>query len=134
MIRLTCQTFIGNSHYGPMTKVNFLFATLLIFFSYKSIAQRIGSHDEQWLTIKTEHFDVIFSAQQQDLGRYYAQIAEHAYQNLENVFSDKPPRIALVLNDSTDASNGFATRIPYPLIMAYPVPVGDHDSLTEAGE
>ena len=117
-----------------MKKINFLFLISILFFNLSSYAQRIGFSDDVWKTIKTEHFDIIFSAQQQDLGLYYAQVAEKAYQNLQTVFTEKPTRTVIVVNDSTDASNGYATRIPYPLIMAYPVLINDHDSLTEAGE
>ncbi|MBC7456990.1 MAG: PD40 domain-containing protein [Bdellovibrionaceae bacterium] len=117
-----------------MKKLNLCTFLCLYFFTLNLYAQRIGSSDQKWKTIKTPHFDVIFSAEQQDLGPYYAQVAERAYQNLITVFTSRPDRIVIVVNDSTDLSNGYATRIPYPLIMAYPVQVGDHDSLTEAGE
>lgn len=117
-----------------MKKLNLCAFLCLYFFTLNLYAQRIGSSDEKWKTIKTPHFDVIYSAQQQDLGLYYAQVAERAYQNLITVFTSRPDRTVIVVNDSTDLSNGYATRIPYPLIMAYPVQVGDHDSLSEAGE
>lgn len=107
---------------------------MISFLAIISKAQRIGFSNDTWKTIKSEHFDIIFSAQQQDLGLYYAQVAEKAYQNLQNVFTEKPTRIVLVINDSTDASNGYATRLPYPLIMAFPVQINDHESLSEAGE
>lgn len=112
-----------------------LIALLCLSFCAQNLyAQRIGSSDQQWKTIRTEHFDVVFSAEQQDLGLYYAKVAERAYQNLSTVFEERPERTVIVVNDSTDLSNGYATRIPYPLIMAYPVQVSDHDSLSEAGE
>ena len=104
------------------------------FFTFNTWAQRIGFADENWKTITTEHFDVIFSAQQQDLGLYYADVAEKAYQNLQTLFTERPARIVIVINDKTDASNGYATRIPYPLIMAYSVQINDHESLSESGE
>ena len=107
---------------------------IFLFLALKTQAQRVGFSSEIWQTIKTEHFDIIFTAEQHDLGLYYANVAERAFQNLKTVFTEKPERIVLVINDSTDASNGFATRIPYPLIMAYPVQINDHESLTEAGE
>lgn len=97
-------------------------------------AQRIGHHDENWKTIRTEHFDVIVSAKQQDLGLYYAHTAEKAYQSLSSVFSNRTEKIVLIINDTTDEANGFATRIPYPHIMAYTVPVNEHESLSEAGD
>ncbi|MFZ3228583.1 MAG: hypothetical protein WA160_00135 [Pseudobdellovibrio sp.] len=117
-----------------MKKINLFLFICLSVFTTNLFAQRIGSSTELWKTIKTEHFNIIFSAEQQDLGLYYAEIAEKAYQNLRTVFTEAPETTVLVINDSTDSSNGYATRIPYPLIMAYPVQVSDHDSLSEAGE
>ncbi len=117
-----------------MDKIKFLLFVFTSFFIFRANAQRIGFSSDTWKTIKTEHFDIIFTAEQQDLGLYYAQVAERAYQNLQTVFTERPERTALVINDSTDASNGYATRLPYPLIMAYPVQINDHESLSEAGE
>lgn len=117
-----------------MKKIFGLILLCLNFFTLNSFAQRVGSSEQTWKTIKTEHFDVVFSAEQQDLGLYYAETAERAYQNLATVFTERPDRTVIVVNDSTDLSNGYATRIPYPLIMAFPVQVSDHDSLSEAGE
>ncbi|MBC7741099.1 MAG: hypothetical protein H7061_02800 [Bdellovibrionaceae bacterium] len=116
------------------TKILSVFFLINVFFNSISWAQRIGFSSEQWKVIKTEHFDVVFSAQQQDLGLYYAQVAERAYAQLATVFSFTTNHLVLVVNDTTDISNGYATRIPYPLIMAYTVQIGDHESLSEAGE
>lgn len=114
--------------------MNLILFLYICFFSLNNWAQRIGFANENWKTIKTEHFDIIFSAEQQDLGLYYADVAEKAYQNLETVFTERPPRTVVVINDKTDAANGYATRIPYPLIMAYSVQINDHESLSESGE
>ncbi len=117
-----------------MKKTTLILFITICFFTFNTWAQRIGFSDEKWKTIKTEHFDIIFSAQQQDLGLYYANVAEKAFQNLQSVFTEKPVRTVIVINDKTDASNGFATRIPYPLIMAYSVQINDHESLSESAE
>ncbi len=109
----------------------FLFFFLFLFLAR---ADRIGFSDEEWKTIRTEHFDVVFTAKQQDLGLYYANIAELAYANLATVFINRPGRIILIVNDTTDISNGYSTLIPYAHIMAYTVPIGDQESLSEAGE
>lgn len=117
-----------------MKSIHFSFFFGLCFFVLNLRAQRIGFSHDQWKTLKTEHFDIVFIAEQHDLGLYYAQVAEKAYQNLQTVFTAKPERTVLVINDSTDSSNGFATRLPYPTIMAFPVQINDHESLSEAGE
>ena len=107
---------------------------VVLFIALKAPAQRIGHYDENWKTIKTEHFDVVVNATQLDLGLYYARAAEMAFHNLATVFTNMTERIIIVVNDTTDVSNGFATRIPYPYIMAFSVPVGDHDALSESGD
>lgn len=99
-----------------------------------SSAQLIGHYDESWKIIKTEHFDIVISAEHHDLGLYYAQAAERAYANLATVFTNLTERIVLVVNDTTDVTNGYATRIPYPNIMAYAVPASEHDALSESGD
>jgi len=100
-----------------------------------SSAQRIGFSSENWKIIKTPHFDVIFTAKQQDLGLYYANLAERAYENLATVFINRPDeRTVIVVNDTTDVSNGYATLIPYAHIMAFSVPIGEQESLSEAGD
>jgi hypothetical protein len=115
-------------------KLPILFFLVALLFHSLSSATRIGFSSETWKTIRTEHFDIIFSAEQQDLGLYYANIAEVAYENLTTVFTNKPDRLVIILNDTTDISNGYATRIPYAHIMAFTVPIGDHKSLSESGE
>lgn len=111
-----------------------LFFSLVFITHSVSSAQRIGLSSENWKIIKTEHFDVIFTAKQQDLGLYYANVAEKAYENLASVFINRPERTIIIVNDTTDISNGFATLIPYAHIMAFAVPVGEQDSLSESGD
>jgi len=85
--------------------------------------------------IKTAHFEIFYSAQHHDLGLYYAKIAEKSYLEITRVFSIKPTeKIVVIINDSTDISNGFTTLIPYPYIMIYPVQIGKDESLSESGE
>lgn len=124
-------------------KINFfsLIGTVSFFAFFAcsfSHAQCIGNHDESWQIIKTEHFEVIVSAQQHDLGLYYAHTAEKAYQDLSTIFNldikNTQKKIVLIVNDTTDVANGYATRIPYPHIMAYVVPVSEHDSISESGD
>jgi hypothetical protein len=111
-----------------------IFFLALLFLNNQSSAERIGLSDESWKRIRTEHFDIIFTAKQQDLGLYYANQAEFAFENLSTVFTNRPKKIVMILNDTTDISNGYATRIPYAHIMVYTAPIGDHESLSESGE
>lgn len=107
---------------------------LIFLTQISTFATRIGFSNEKWLTTNTSHFKIIHSAQHQDLGLYYAQIAETAYAQLIHVFPTAPDKITIILNDSTDLSNGYATVIPYPHIMIYPVQIGLEQTLTESGE
>lgn len=113
---------------------SFLLFALVMSAYNLAFAQRIGLHTEKWKTITTEHFEVIFSAKQQDLGLYYAHAAEIAYQKLSLVFTKKTEKIVVVINDTTDTSNAFATRIPYPHIMVFTPPIAEHEALSEAGD
>ena len=119
-----------------MQKIRFLLTlSVLIFgFLHSANAYRVGFNYETWQTYETEHFKIIYSAQQQDLGRYYSNIAEDAYQKLATLFQFQPSKIVVVINDSTDAANGYATVVPYPLIMIYPVQTQNEGGLAEAGE
>ncbi len=107
---------------------------LLILLIQQAHAHRVGFSSDKWVVKHTLHFDIHYSAQQQDLGLYYANIAETAYEKLSNVFTTQPEKIMLIINDSTDSSNGYATIIPYPLIMIYPVQITNHETLSESGE
>lgn len=88
----------------------------------------------KWKTLKTPHFEVIFNAQQQDLGLLYAEKLELAYEKLQPYFKKKPEITVVVINDKTDITNGYATRIPYPHIMAFPVIPGPEESLADIGD
>jgi len=116
----------------------FFYACVCLFlatFSEKTAAQRIGHSNQTWKMIITEHFEIFYSAQHQDLGLYYAKIAEESYHEITTVFTEKPTeKIVVIINDSTDISNGFTTLIPYPYIMIYPVQVGPRETLSESGE
>lgn len=111
--------------------MKFILFFITAFFACNFLKAK--SNQETWKTIKTEHFDVIVSARHYDLGLYYAHAAEKSYQNLSTVFTNLTKKIVLVVNDTTDVPNGYATRIPYPHIVVYAVPVNDHDSLSESG-
>ncbi len=111
-----------------------IFFVVNLLLSQLIYAAQIGNKDIEWVTLQTKHFDVIYNKQQQDLGLYYAQIAEKAYSNLSTVFKMLPDKISLVINDSTDSSNGSATVFPYPIINVYPVQIGQQETLSESGE
>lgn len=113
----------------------YLIFVLLVSFSESIFAQRIGDSREKWQMLTTPHFEIFYSAEQQDLGLYYSRIAEQSYAEIMTVFSVAPTeKIVVILNDATDSPNGFTTLIPYPYIMIYPVQTGRDDVLSESGE
>ncbi len=113
----------------------YLIFVLLVSFSEAVFAQRIGDSREKWQMLTTPHFEIFYSAEQQDLGLYYARIAEQSYAEIMTIFTIAPKeKIVVILNDSTDAPNGFTTLLPYAYIMIYPVQAGRDDALSESGE
>lgn len=108
--------------------------TLILLIVSISNAQLEVPPAIKWKTLRTPHFEVIFNAEQQDLGRMYAEKLELAYEMLQPYFSKKPDVTVVVINDKTDITNGYATRIPYPHIMAYPVLPGPEESLADIGD
>lgn len=111
------------------------FIFLLIFvLSPRSQAQFEVPPHLEWKTLTTPHFQIIFNAKQQELGHLYAEKLERAYSELRLYFVTMPKRTIVVINDKTDITNGYATRIPYPHIMAYPVLPGPEESLADTGD
>ena len=124
---------VDSKIFNPFKKL-FLFIILIFQFATITKASEVASADINWTQLNTKHFFVVYDQLKPDLGLYYSKIAEQAYSNLSTVFQTLPEKITLVVNDTTDLSNGNATIFPYPLIFAYPVHVGQQDTLSESGE
>lgn len=111
-----------------MTKQKaFRFLLLTFFLSFLSSALFISAAQAQvdpsivWETMHLPHFDLIYDAKHQKLAQIYADRLEDNFKYLGQEFEQLPKHIAVVLNDCTDLTNGYATPIPYRLIMVYPV-------------
>jgi len=105
-----------------------------LFFSAVCWASPIPHH-VKIKTLQTSHFEILYYAEQQELANHYAVQFEKAYSFLSQVFETMPKdRIPVVINDSTDLANGFATRVPYPYTMLFPVLPDLNDSLGEPVE
>lgn len=85
-------------------------------------------------TIETPHFYVVVDEKKLDTGFFIAGTLERAYKALDPYFSVKPKKTTVVINDKTDSTNGYATRIPYPHIMIYPVLPNTNESLSDYGD
>lgn len=106
----------------------------ILFFSWITWASPLPQ-DVEIKTIKTSHFEIFYYAEQQDLAYHYANQLEKSYEFLKTIFVSMPyDRIPFVINDGTDLANGFATRVPYPYSMLFPVLPDLNDSLADVGE
>ena len=107
---------------------------LCVFLSSVASAQLEVPPNLNFKKIRTAHFDIIYNAERQDLGLLYAEKLEKAHAYLAHFFSKVPERTVVIINDKTDITNGYATRVPYPHIMAYPVLPGPEESLADSGD
>ncbi|MEK2644264.1 hypothetical protein [Bdellovibrio sp. BCCA] len=112
----------------------YLLWSAIFLFSLSVKAQLEVPPELEWKTLTTPHFQIIFNARQQDLGLLYAEKLEKAYYELRSYFHTLPETTVVIINDKTDVTNGYATRIPYPHIMAYPVLPGPEESLADTGD
>lgn len=117
-----------------LTLFSILPATVALSISSTGLAYRIGTTEQNWTTLHTEHFEIIYPQSQKALGLHYAKTAEHNLADLKLIFKEIPEKITVIINDSTDFSNGYSTVIPFAHIMIYPVPVGEESPLSESGE
>jgi hypothetical protein len=111
-----------------------LISFLLICITSPTQAQWEVRSELQWQVLQSAHFEVIHSTPQHELAMLYSGKLEKAYHDLLPFFSERPTKISVLINDKTDITNGYATRIPYPHIVAYPVMPGPEDSLGDTGD
>ncbi len=88
----------------------------------------------QWKVLKLPHFDLVYDAKHQELAELYAHRLEDNIRVLSLYFLEFPDRITVVLNDSTDLTNGYATPIPYDHIVIFPVLPGPMEAIGEYGD
>lgn len=74
-----------------------------------------------WKIISTPHFEIIYDAKQHQIAQQYAGYAEYSFDLLSPIFKEYPKKTVIVIDDSSDQANGYATRLPYPLINVRPV-------------
>lgn len=118
-----------------MTKILILILSVatIVLFPSRSFTQEAPPSYE-FKTIETAHFFIIYEKQQEPIGQFVANKLETAYKALDPFFSQKPKKTTVIINDRTDIANGYATRIPYPHIMIYPVLPTATESLSDYGD
>ncbi|NCN39974.1 hypothetical protein GW916_01865 [bacterium] len=112
---------------------NLIWVTLFAMLSVSSSIGYATAPDAEWQTLYTKHFEIIYDKPQKELARHYAFASEQSYATLSKIFSDLPSKIVVVLDDSTDLTNGSATFLPYNWINIYPSLPSVGDSLDHYG-
>lgn len=100
-------------------------------FVYQPMAFAAVDPEIVWQTISTPHFEVIYDAKHYETAKMYALRLEFNHKNLMTYYQEAPEKTIVILNDNTDLANGYATPIPYPHIMIYPVLPSSHDTISE---
>ena len=98
--------------------------TLIIFnvgiLTSRSIQAAPYDPKLKWFTLTTEHFNIHYHEAEEELAQRIAIIAEQSHVELSERFLWKPwGRTEVVLTDTVDITNGFATVLPYNLIILY---------------
>lgn len=101
-----------------MPLITALCALLLFFCTSLAHAQWVELYWAdpalRWRTLQTEHFEVHFAEQHRAQARLAAGIAERVYVRTTRLLDWEPRRrTQLVIFDSGDFSNGFASPVPY---------------------
>lgn len=104
-------------------------AALLIVFLVPPRLAAQAPPNGNWRTLRTAHFDVSFLPALEPVARRAAAEAEAAYARLAARLRPPRGRIALVVADNVDASNGFTTPFPTNRITIYASPGIDVPSL-----
>ncbi len=114
----------------PLVRVSFAVATVVACTVVTSSPLRAGTDPErQWFTLETEHFAVHGYDEGLAFAQRVARVAEEAYVAINPLLGWTPrERVHIRLLDDVDASNGFASVIPYNAItlLAFP-PTMDSD-------
>lgn len=115
------------------TFLTFVFAALMSVFSVDH-ASAAPDPRIQWQVLETPHFSIVHDSRHYPLAEEYARDAERSYRSTSLFFKDMPDKTVLVLDDSVDLANGFATGLPYALISAFPVLPSPLDSISDYGD
>ncbi len=100
------------------------------------IPHAYGASRPEWVykVLLSEHFEVIFREEQKDLAKRYILAAEQAYELLMPIFKEGPDNTIIFISDDTDAANGLASFLPYPMITVFPVLPSTLDSIEDYGD
>lgn len=111
-----------------------LFSALiaLIFCSlFCQLLQAQVDPDLHWRQVRLGNFVLVYDSEHQELAEIYASRLLRLEKEINPLWPVVPAKVTVVLNDRTDLTNGYATFLPYPLIMLYPVLPSTQDSIGE---
>ncbi len=79
-----------------------------------------GDPTRAYRTVETEHFVIYYWAPNDDIARRVGIVAERAHRTLSTAIDHLPDtKTIIVINDDTDAANGFAGVLPRNAIQLY---------------
>lgn len=112
-------------HIGRFKEVfpmNFKFHPLLLCtLLFTSILHGKVLPGQKWYSTKSDHFEIVYNAEQVELAKFVLENAELAHQNLSSFFKQFPDSTYIVLDDSVPFANASASVFPYPIIRMYSV-------------
>lgn len=116
-----------------ITRSLFQLTFVFTLFTLVTISRALGIVDPEikWETITTPHFEVIFDAKHYETAKKYALRLEYNHRVLMGYYEESPKKTIVVINDNTDMANGYATPIPYPHMMLFPVLPTSHNTVSE---
>jgi len=94
------------------------------------------SPNDHWQTLRTQHFNIHFSGNNNEFAAHVAQLAEQIHDKFQPVLRWNPHKTNIVINDSVDDANGYASPVNHNKIVVNVSPptsgdLMDHASLVE---
>jgi dipeptidyl aminopeptidase/acylaminoacyl peptidase len=107
-----------------------VFLFLILSLNSPSQAAFVDPH-LKWKTIKTEHFNITYHESEEEVAFRMATITERVYAKLSPKLEWKPwGRTEVVLTDTTDVTNAFATTLPYNYMLIFISPPEGNSALS----
>ncbi len=78
--------------------------------------------DVNWITRRTNHFEIIYRRGYDDFALRTLKNAERAHKILAPLFPQGPELTYIVLADFNDSTNGYSVDLPYPHIVIFAAP------------
>lgn len=118
----------------PMRTEALIRSLFLVFLFVTNFPRTTGAQVDpqiEWKQTRIGNFTLIFDAEQHEIAKIYAARLQKMESELSPFWPVKPKLTTVVLNDRTDLTNGYATFLPYSLIMLYPVLPTSNDTIGE---